>query len=303
MDSVDFQQAYYVKLGRGGMWEKDSIETGKVRIGWDDVPLADIHAGRWDNIRGIVKKAMPGSAGTHDFNTLKTIVQSSRDDLWVSFYDSKLWWCRVDGAVHEDGVSKYRPVQGQWHDADLSGRKLFVDHIGGRLLRLRGYRATICNVRHTDELRRLINVQASPELAAVEAAVAALVVQVEAAIRTLHWRDFELLVDLLFRSAGWRRISILGETVKFTDMNLEEPVTGDKYQVQVKSASTLKEFESYRSQFNGGLYRRMYFVVHSPDKALKAAEGDDKVHLIHNARLARMVVDAGLVGWLMEKVR
>jgi hypothetical protein len=26
--------AYYLKLGRGGKWAKDSIEHGRARIGW-----------------------------------------------------------------------------------------------------------------------------------------------------------------------------------------------------------------------------------------------------------------------------
>jgi hypothetical protein len=54
------------------------------------------------------------------------------------------------------------------------------------------------------------------------------------------------LVDLVFRQAGWQRLSVLGETMKFTDMDLLEPVTGDQYQVQVKSAATLADLESIR---------------------------------------------------------
>lgn len=32
--AIDFRNAYYIKLGRGGMWEADSIESGKLRLGF-----------------------------------------------------------------------------------------------------------------------------------------------------------------------------------------------------------------------------------------------------------------------------
>jgi len=139
----------------------------------------------------------------------------------------------------------------------------------------------------------------------MDAALDQLAVKVEVALQRLHPKDFELLVDLLFQRAGWQRISVVGENVKFTDMNLQEPITKDRYQVQVKSEATKEEFESYRSEFEDSPFRRLYFVVHSPHRSLEAVstDPDDKVQLIFSKRLARMAIDAGLVGWLMQKVR
>lgn len=303
MNRVTFNQAWYVKLGKGGIWEKDSLESNKLRVGWPTDLLPAIREKRWDDIRDIVKRAMPRGGGTHDFNMLKVFVESGPDDLWITFHGSKLWWCRISGELKKDKTSMYKAVDGQWSDRDIEDTLLMTDNISGRLLRVSGYRATICKVKYADDLRRLINVEVSEEYKAAEKALNDLVEQVESAIRRLHWKDFELLVDLLFRSAGWRRVSVLGKTAKFTDLNLEEPITCEKYQVQVKSAASLEEFEFYRDQFNDSLYRRMYFVVHSPEKSLQAAQDTDKIHLLFANRLARMVVDAGLVKWLMEKIR
>lgn len=47
MSRVDFSSAFYIKLGRGGKWEDDSISTGKLRFGWSHQTLDDINTGRW----------------------------------------------------------------------------------------------------------------------------------------------------------------------------------------------------------------------------------------------------------------
>lgn len=303
MSAIGFERAYYIKLGRGDEWAKESLQTGKVRVGWKNIPLQLIRERQWESVRKLINEEMSGGAATHDFASLKAIVESGPLDVWVTFHDSKLWWCRVQGEIEKDEVSQYRRVEGFWSDKDVNGQALCTDNISGRLLRVMAYRATICSIRYPDDLRRLLNAERSNEYRAVDAALRNLGKEVEGAIKRLHWKDFELLVDLLFRSAGWRRVSVLGKSVKFTDMNLKEPITGDCYQVQVKSEASLSDFERYRNQFDSRLYRRLYFVVHSPDKSLESATGDEKVQLILAGRLANMVMDAGLVRWLMEKVR
>ena len=93
--------------------------------------------------------------------------------------------------------------------------------------------------------------------------------------------------------------------MKYSDMNLEEPITGDKYQVQVKSQACLSEFTEYAKNFDAKLFRKLYFVVHSPTKDLKSHPRRSLEHaeLVLTDRLAKMTIDAGLVGWLMKKVR
>src|SRR5829696_10237178 len=44
---VTFTSAFYIKLGRGGAWEPDSIQTGKLRLGGPRQSVEDINAGRW----------------------------------------------------------------------------------------------------------------------------------------------------------------------------------------------------------------------------------------------------------------
>ena len=88
-------------------------------------------------------------------------------------------------------------------------------------------------------------------------------------IQSLSWKDFELLVDLIFTSSGWQRISVVGKTEKYIDIELISPVNNKRAFVQVKSQSTFNEFEIYKSKFNNmKQYDEMYYVVHTPDKKL-----------------------------------
>jgi hypothetical protein len=93
--------------------------------------------------------------------------------------------------------------------------------------------------------------------------------------------------------------------MNYADIELEDPITGDMYQVQVKSAAGLHDFQDYCARFSGGKYRKLFFVVHSPDKGLAeySQHTIDSFTLISPGRLAQMVVDLGLVNWLMNKIR
>ncbi|MDD2787622.1 hypothetical protein, partial [Methanoculleus sp.] len=168
MENIDFDHAYYIKLGEKGKWEQSSIKEGKMRIGWTNVSLDDIHRERWDRIEDAIrdKVSNPGSA-THDFNSLKTIHGSSHDDVWITFTDSKLWWCRLqNGPILEDEISKYRLLDGGWHDRSIQGKSLLVNTLPGAVAQLQAYQATSCTVRPLDTLRRLINGEHTPEYAA-----------------------------------------------------------------------------------------------------------------------------------------
>jgi len=98
-----------------------------------------------------------------------------------------------------------------------------------------------------------------------------LVGAVQSAICELHWKDFETLVDLLFRQAGWRRLSVLGETMKYADLELEEPITTERYQVQIKSAADTADFARYRGQFEGRGFQEAILCSSQPHR--KASPG------------------------------
>lgn len=115
----------------------------------------------------------------------------------------------------------------------------------------------------------------------------------------LHPKDFEILVDLVFSTSGWRRQGVVGKTQKTLDLDLLLPSTGERAFVQIKSHTTSTELAAYLTQLEGNsLYDKMFFVYHSGEASI----ADDRVTVVGPERLAQMVVDAGLVNWLVRRL-
>ena len=146
---------------------------------------------------------------------------------------------------------------------------------------------------------RRIKGEKTPE---VERAVGALEAMRQSALelmRLLGDRDFEILVDLVFTSSGWRRLGTVGKTQKTLDIDMMLPSTGERAFVQVKSRTTSSELADYVAQLDErGPYDRMFYVFHSGN----AETDDDRVTVIGPEKLGELVVDAGLVNWLVRKV-
>lgn len=305
MKPVEFRNAYYIKLGRKGKWEETCIHEGKIRIGWEETALDDINNGNWQKIKEELERQIENKgAATRDYKNLRCVAESTSDDVWITFYASHLWWCRAGKAgVLEDEISRYRKTLGKWSNCDINDHPLLINQIPGFLSKLQGFRGKVCRVKETDDLRRLINDHPSEAYQSISKATTNLVIEVERGLRLLHWKDFETLVDLLFRGAGWRRVSLLGEAMKYVDLELEEPVTGDLYQVRVKSRATLSEFKEYANGFSTSAFRKLYFVVHSPIGDWSDCPRRENIELILPERLARMVIEFGLINWLVKKIR
>jgi hypothetical protein len=180
----------------------------------------------------------------------------------------RLYWCRPDAGntAEEDEVSKYRLVEGAWSSTDKNGDELHLSRISGKISKLQRFAGTCCNVSETEYLGRLLNGKQSSEFIQIEKAQKGLIRRVENGIKHLHPSEFELLADLIFRQSGWHRVSILGKSMKYIDMEFAEPITKDRYIVQVKSSSDQNEFDAYAEEFkkhHKKTYRKLYYIVHS----------------------------------------
>jgi len=306
MSSINFTTAFYVKLGRGGTWEPDSIATGKLRLGWRNQTIVDINAHRWDIIEHQLRQelhAKPAGVATTDLNALRMIIESQPDDIWITFHQAKLWWTQLASTpVEEDSESKFRRTAQPWSDRSLTGRLLVINDLPGKIAQLQGFRGTVCRVQYIDLLRRTLNGVRSPLATAISAQRAVLCQHLVTAIRELHWKDFETLVDLVFRAAGWVRVSVLGQHAKAYDLELREPVTGDRYVVQVKSEAKLADLQSTLKNFSPEDFRKVFFVVHSPANDLAGAVGlPDHLEIVPPERLGELAIDAGLTTWTEDR--
>jgi hypothetical protein len=147
-----------------------------------------------------------------------------------------------------------------------------------------------------------INADVSPEVEKTRETVQQLKKTIAGMITNLHWKDFELLTDLIFTRAGWQRIRELGKTEKTLDLEVSSPVLGERGMVQVKSQSSKREFEKYWREFTRSKdFSRCFYVVHSPDKTLEQIPKHKRLRLLLAEDIAELAINAGLTEWILKK--
>jgi hypothetical protein len=308
MTPIDPTDIRYIKLGIAGSWADRGLKQGELHFGFAAVPHDLCLKGDWDAVVRLLMekgrnqgKATDGAREIRDFYTLGS------DCLWVTFASGHLWWAFADPKVtwlgtddEAQGVRMRKTVDG-WHKTDVTGKPLRVDTLSTRLTQVAAYRQTICRVKVTDYMLRRINGIEEPVVARAREARSAMVAVAVEMIAVLHWRDFETLVDLIFTRSGWQRLSRVGGTQKDVDLVLEQPTTGEKAFVQVKSKAGQAVLDDYVDRFRRSeAYERFFFVCHSPRGTL-STDNDARLHVWAGDRLAEAVVKAGLFDWLIEQ--
>lgn len=296
----------YIKLGAGGAWEQECVSRGLVRFGFNSATQQRYTLclqARWDELRAsfLAEGFNPGKA-TGFTNETRRFFEDDGSTLWITFAGERFLWGFLEPgapAPHPDGDGVTRRIAGGWRDTDLNGGPLRKTNLAGSLTKLAAYRGTSCNVDVSDYVLRRINCRTIPQ---VERSIAALRELTDAAldvIRLLDPKDFEILVDLVFSTSGWRRQGLIGKTQKTLDLDLVLPSTGERAFVQVKSHTNAAELADYISRLDAAdEYTRMFYVYHSGNVATE----DPRVVMIGPERIAEMVVEAGLVGWVVRKV-
>lgn len=306
MPAIAPKKIRFIKLGSGGGWEETCIQENTIRLGYESPHHHDSLAGNWNVVREYWLNARKGDEGaaTRDVNQIRDFYELEESDLWITFYKRKLYWCHAAREVIElEDESRIRNVIGSWSSADINGRPLRIENIDGRVTKVQGFRGTICSVDLQEYLVRKINGLAIAEVESAKASLQKLKSDVEDLIKGLWWHDFELLIDLIFSKAGWQRFSVLGKTEKDLDLDVYSPATQKRAFVQIKSATTRAEIESCIDSFGGyEQFSEMYIVFHTCNTALTDIEvRNPNINLWGLEKIAGLVVNAGLVEWLINK--
>lgn len=307
---VTAKKARYIKLGGGGAWEALCLKEGTLRLGYYEVPHTLGLSGDKEAIKQIYQRGRDGSAADHARQILQ-FYDPSPDVLWFTFADGYLWWCKArpevefignDPSLHPDG-SRLRYTQNGWSKCSSNGTSLRTLDLNGDLTKTASYRGTICDLKPhlLPYLLRKINDEALPELIEAQEGLARLMQAVLAMIRMLHWRDFELLVELIFSHSGWQRISVVGEELKTTDIELLLPITGERAMVQIKSQTSQRQLDEYLAAFDRWEIPRMFYVYHTQTDSFALDVEDTRVTLLGPPQLASLTLKAGLIEWLMAK--
>jgi|SRR5665213_904862 len=312
--SLTATRALYIKLGEGNRWAKAALHSNTLRFGFADVShnvaLAAVATKDFTPVKTFYEKergVAPGTA-TRYSNEVREFYTAGTDVLWITFAEGRMWWCFADADVTptlaadpEAAGSRYRQTLNCWADKDMKGQTLWTNALRGSLTTTAGFRGTICRVREFDYLLRRLNGEETPATEAVRTARLKLIDALTPLIRGLHWKDFELLVELVMTQGGWRRVSATGGTQHTTDLELELPLTGERALVQVKSRldqSTAEKITADLIEAAGDA--RVFIAYHTGPEQLSVDQ--ENVTLIGPAALAEHVVDLGLTTWIMAKV-
>jgi hypothetical protein len=191
-----------------------------------------------------------------------------------------------------------------WSDASLvHGRKLAISMLPGTVSAVAGFRGTVARPKAWETVLRIIRDEQDEDAIKAANARASYIAAIDKMVRRLHWKDFELLVDLVFARTGWSRISVLGATQKGIDIEVRNLAADEIGFVQVKSTADQAELNRCVDQFKaqGDHYARMILAVHTSDE-LSPPANDPRVQVWTGDRIARLVVGLGLGEWVETRI-
>ncbi len=307
MKKISPSNVLFIKLGTNGSWNTECIEKEQsLKVGFYEIPHDELQAKNWSFVRDYYKssKASPQWVSIYT-NQLKTFYTADENTLWITFHKGKLWWAFAEMQVYTtiEGA-KFRKIIGKWSSSNIKDEELFMENLSGQVLKVQGFRSTICNVYASEYITRKINSEEIKEVKEVVENYAKLQKSLEPMIRKLNPDDFELLVDLIFRDLGYQRVSVIGKLQKTKDIELLARISGERSVVQVKCQSNLKVFEDYVKRFKELTdYDKCYFVVHSPDKNLNEYESsNERIVLWRMPELSKFCINGGLIDWIINKI-
>lgn len=303
--------ARYIKVGQGGSWWKTSLERGQIHLGWSEVPHELLLSGRLDLVEQRVRSSHKGKSGaTQDVNGLIGLIDRPSRHIWITFENGSLWWCTVADHLEINSEGKNRDnghfwltCDRPWSNMSLGGRPLVMANLPGTVTATAGFRATTCAPRAGDQILRLIRDESDPEITAAEQARQRFEHAVDALVRRLGDKDFELLVDLILSRTGWVRVAKLGGVTEGVDVEAENIAIGETAFVQVKSAAGQAVLDDYVERFHArrDRYQRMIFAVHTARGMLEPPD-DPHIQLWDGERIATLVVKLGLSDWVARRI-
>lgn len=298
----------YIKLGSGSEWADECLLKGIIRIGYRDIPDEVFQTEDLDKIwYKHTELGFSNRAASTYWSQLKIFFESDENTIWITFHQQKLWWCKAkSGYRFDNDNTKYKEVIGRWSDTDINGNILWEDNLSGALLKTKSYLSTLCVPDAEEYAWNKIHGLQSENAIQFEKDLAAFKKSTVALIQKLTWQDFEVLIDLIFRNAGFQRLGVIGKAVKTIDLSLLHPLSNEKLFVQIKSAASLNTYKEWKKEVKveGSDFTKYYFTVHSPSEDLKTFDEAESEYftLWREKELSEMVIRFGLIDWLLQKV-
>jgi hypothetical protein len=206
------ERVRYIKLGGAGSWEQECKSKGIIRFGFGSSRPERFRlcrAQQWDELtKFFLEEGKTKGTATRFTNETRLFFDDDGKTLWITFIDDLLFWGFVTPGLpeqHPDNDGVLRHVAGGWRSTDIKGEQLTKDRLSGALTKLAAYRGTSCNVDVADYVVRRINGQKTIEVERAIKALEGVTNSVQEMTKLLQPQDFEILVDLVFSTSGWRR--------------------------------------------------------------------------------------------------
>jgi hypothetical protein len=307
---IKSKQAKYIKLGGKSAYEEKSFNDGLLLLGYHEI--ADEYCRNKESLikecknqPNLKNKAKDHARQIYDF------YYELEDTIWITFANGYMYWCQAEKEVNiisydDQGEgkfgSRYRKTINGWSSKDIYGKSLRISDLNGNFTKVMGYRGTICDINNENfnYLLRKINGQDLEEVAEARIHKQDILESIEKLMKFLHWRDFELLVELVFAQSGWQRLSSSGGTQKTIDIEMVLPSTAERAFVQVKSSTNQSQLNEYEELLNARDDKYMFYVYHTARGKLSAQ--NERTKLIGPKKLAEMILNSGLFNWLIERV-
>lgn len=314
MDTIRASKIRYIKLGAGGAWE-GALDRGRVEWGVATDPHEPAAAQDWVAVADAYAKVYAHKGVvTGTTNEARAFYDDDESVLWITFARGRMWWAFADAEVHWTGGdatsegTRYRVAQSGWCDCDANGEALGLERLSTRLTQVSAYQRAVCTLSddQREQCLRYINASLDPEQVAVADARAALKENLTLLVKRLSWGDFEQLVDLTFARSGWVRVSDLGKTGKDIDLVVEQPLSGARIAIQVKSSATQAVVDDYARRLDERPESdALMLVCHSPKGLLAApiTASGRSLDVMLPDRLVDLSINAGLIDWIVERAR
>jgi hypothetical protein len=304
--SIEAERCLFIRLGKCGEQAAQCIAAGELRLDYPQVSHEFGLAGRWTQVDSqVASLSKDGEGSERHTKQIRAFYEASAATLWITFHDDCMWWSFAAPGVSlaADGTKVRSTIDG-WHRCDSSNQPLAASRLSGGLLAVQAYRGTICAVEPSYVLHK-INCDDPPRAAAADRALTALIDSLQPIVERLHPRDLEVLVDLIFRNAGWQRVGVLAETETDIDLALESAVTGERIAVEVKAHSAIADYRDYAARYVSMVgFDRLYFVTHSlidAEVASESAGSPTGVRFWGSRTIAQRAAHSGLAQWLIDK--
>ena len=300
-------RALFIKLGESGEWEEECIKSAStIRLGFGESSHEICEAGNWSEIQKFYRETEQKTArvATGFTNQIKMFYEEPKETIWITFYAGRLWWANAaEKVIILPGNIKERNTLRGWSSLDAKNQPLVLNTLSGKLLKTRGFRGTICEPQALEYLQRRLNGERMPEVLKAIELKHQMVDAMIPVIQSLSDKDFELLIDLIFRHGGWQRAGVIGGTEKDVDLYLYSPITNQRIAIQIKSTSDPDELRKYISKLSEmSDLDQCYFVVHTGKmELLRSVQLPPNFTFLAGRELGELAVRAGLIEWLIDK--